>query len=976
MLVPYALVAASPRVEPAVSFARNVQPILRAHCISCHGSALKSAKLDLSSEAGLKRGGRSGSLIAPGHPDKSLLLQRIKGIDGDQMPLGMAPLGTADQKVIETWIAQGAVYDHAASSVHWAYLAPTKPALPAKKTDWVRNPIDLFVNSELETRGLSPQRRASRATLIRRVTLDLTGLPPTPAEVAEFLVDRSDAPYAKVVDRLLASPHFGERQARMWLDLARYADSDGYEKDLNRVAWKYRDWVIEAFNQNISYDQFTIKQLAGDLLPNATLADRIATGFHRNTMVNREGGVNAEEAHFAVIEDRAETTSSVWLGSTLACAKCHDHKYDPFSQKDYYAMVAFFNRSNVNRGAIWNEPVMPCPTLAQSQRLAVLTVTLASAQSTLALEAIKRYPPWLETAKNNQWDLALMPTSATSSNGQTLTIRQDGTIMVTGKNPESDTYTVTLPAGEAKITAIRLDVLSDPSLPSSGPGRNQNGNFALNKVALLDGAVPLPISAADADFSQEGFPASSVLAPTEKSGWAVNGGIGKNHSLVLTLAKPMINNGSIIAKFTFSGFDFHNLGKFRLVAMTSPEPALYLMPKLTELANKGSRTPAEEKLLMEYFRKHGQSLAASRQNTENLTRQFDELKASIPGALVMEEAKGNEPRKEWVRNRGEFQTKVAQVESAPPAIMNKGFAAGANRLSLAKWLVQPTNPLTARVEVNRLWEQYFGRGLVETSEDFGTRCTPPSHPELLDWLAVTFAEKRWDMKAMHRLIVTSATYMQDSAASPLSMQTDPQNRLLSRGPRFRMEAEMIHDNALAIAGLLSGKVGGPSVYPSQPDGTWNTPANDETWMTSTGQDRYRRGIYTFWKRTSPYPSFLTFDATSRENCTIRRTRTNTPLQALAIMNDQLMMEASRGLARRMTKAGVSSLERISRGVLLCLARSPSEKELTILTNLLATLNREYVAKPKEAAKFGGVESASYTMLANVLLNLDETLTKE
>jgi hypothetical protein len=762
-----AAVAPALAAEP-VSFAREIQPVLKASCYQCHGPERQEAGLRLDSRAALLKGGASGPAVVPGREAESRLVRRLLGQGGGaRMPLGFAPLPKATIDRIRAWIDQGALWPDATDArKHWAWIAPVRPALPTvRDIRWARNPIDRFVLARLEREGLKPSPPAERGTLIRRVTLDLIGLPPTPREVDAFVADPSPNAYEKVVDRLLASPHYGERWARPWLDLARYADTNGYEKDNPRSIWPYRDWIIHALNQDMPYDRFTIEQLAGDLLPNATRDQKIATGFHRNTMLNQEGGVDEEEQRWLTLIDRVGTTGTVWLGTTLACAQCHDHKYDPFKQKEFYRLLAFFDHTE--------EPALELPSPEQEPR--------------------------------------------------------------------------------RKAVQAEIDTLE----------------------------------------------------------------------------------------------------------------------------TKAKQTPGDKSA--------AEHLAALKKQLAGL---------NIPATLVMAEKPESVPAVTYTRVKGEFLHKGVRVTTGVPAILNPFRRTWPqNRLGLAYWLVDPANPLTARVAVNRAWEQLFGRGIVETSENFGTQGAPPTHPELLDWLAVTFRERPspahpescgWSLKKLHRLIVTSATYRQSSRSIPALRERDPENRLLARGPRFRMEAEMLRDTALAIGGLLSPKIGGPSVYPLQPDGIWDVPYSGEKWVTSTGEDRYRRGLYTFWRRSAPYPEFVTFDATSREFCTVRRSRTDTPLQALTTLNDPAFFDTARGLARRMrTEAGSNPAVKAAYGFRLCVARHPTPSETARLVALYRQERARYASDPKAASAMAGgpegadiFDRAAWTVVANVLLNLDETLTKE
>jgi len=975
-----------------VSFSQDIMPLMRAHCVSCHGGAQPAGKLDLSSAKGMQKGGASGPLVVPGKPDKSILVKRLLGQGGlPQMPMGFAPFTKVQIDKVKAWIAAGASYAEKGKSGHWAYLPLTRPVVPTvKNKTWGRNAIDAFILEKIEKNGLAPAKEASKEALLRRVTLDLTGLPPTLEELDAFLKDKSPNAYEKVVDRLLASPHYGERQARVWLDLARYADTNGYEKDTSRVAWKYRDWVIDAFNRNMPYDRFTIEQLAGDLLPNATLDDQIATGFHRNSMLNLEGGVDPEEGRYEMINDRVATTSTVWLGQTLQCSRCHDHKYDPFTQKDYFKMYAAFAytdyepRGDANIGEMkYFEPSIEAPSPDQVQQRERLKAELATAQKTYAADsaalasereawekAIATTPPWR----------VVLPTDV-DGGGATVRPQDDNSVIVDGPNPDQPHYTVGI-ARPQTVTAIRIEAMPLKGLPSDGPGRSSGGNFILTGVDANFGGQAIKFTSAMADYSQETYSAAAVLDSDPATGWAVYPEVGKPHEIVLVLEKPVqIAEGqklSVTLRHDSKAWPKHAFGHFRVSTVNAATPEALMVPAdIRGIVQSAARTGKMEMRVDTYFRSICRTLAATRKQRDDLQNALNILQRQIPTAMVMREKPVKGPLTTQVHIRGEFLQKGETVAAGVPALFASTAPSGdMNRLSLAKWLVNPKNPLTARVQVNRMWEQYFGVGLVETSENFGTQGTPPTHPALLDWLASEFERQNWNMKAIHRLIVTSATYRQDSGATAKLIAKDPKNALYARGPRFRMEAEMIRDNALAVAGLLDAKIGGPSVYPYQPEGVWDSPYNGERWMTSDGGNMHRRGLYTFWKRTAPYPMYLNFDATSREECTVRRIRTNTPIQALNMLNDEAFLQAAKALALRAEKLSATTSGRVGIAFRLCTGRRPTAAEQTRLEGLYRKLLNKYTANPDEAKKLAATPSdAAWTMVANVLLNLDETITK-
>ncbi|MFL6405438.1 MAG: PSD1 and planctomycete cytochrome C domain-containing protein, partial [Nitrososphaeraceae archaeon] len=931
----------SPAPTGAVDFARDIQPILQANCYECHGPQKTKAHLRLDSPAGIARGGETGPVIVPGKSEQSLLVRRILGLDGDdRMPKDGDPLPSANLALIRSWIDQGAKWPGGEASaaahenapdeaVHWAYRRPARPALPDVRTSkWVRTPIDRFVLARLQKEALSPSAEAPLEVLVRRVSLDLVGLPPSPAEVDAVLADAErngkDAAYAALVERLLASPHYGERWARPWLDLARDAESQGFEKDLPRVMWKYRDWVINALNQDMPFDRFTIEQIAGDMLPNPTVDQLIASGFHRNAMTNEEGGIDPEEARYEVLVDRVNTTATVWLGTTLGCAQCHNHKYDPFTQKDYYRMMAFFQNSDYESktfgdGTRYFEATIDVPTPEQEARRKTIQQEIDTLQATLKADTpalTQAQAVWeqgMRLEPSAAWHV-LMPKQVTADGGVILTPQPDGSILAAGANPGEAVYTIEgntlLPA----ITAIRLEALPDPSLPKGGPGRDPYGNFQITGIEIDTAGSRAAIASIRADDAVGGtnldafFPKSLPRGAIAPRGWRIDASREEKRvprQIVFTLDRRVDAPGALTIRVKHQGAAVgQSLGHFRLsvTSSTTPERIVEIPAKLRPILDMPApeRTEQQRKDLASFYRTVAVSLKPTRDRIAQLEK---DLKAvGIPTALVMREHAGYERPSAFVRRRGTFMDKAEQVFAGVPAALHSlRDDQMPNRLGLARWLVDEENPLTARVAVNRAWEQFFGRGIVETSEDFGTQGSPPSHPELLDWLATEFMHQGWSQKTIHRLIVSSATYRQSSDATPALVDRDPYNRLLARGPRFRMEAEMVRDSVLAASGLLSPKIGGPSVFPPQPDGIWDIPYSSEKWTTSEGEDRYRRGLYVFIRRSATYPSFMTFDATSREHTTVRRVRTNTPLQALTTLNDDAYFDAARALAARVLK---------------------------------------------------------------------------
>ena len=816
-----------------IDFARDVQPIFAEHCIVCHGEKVQEAEFRVDTKQLFLRGGDSGKVIVPGKSDESLLLARIIGDDqGDRMPLDADPLTNAQVATIRAWIDQGADWPDDADSgtvKHWAFKKPIRPEPPVvNNKDWPRNPIDAFVLAKLEAGKLQPSPEATKEQWLRRVSLDLIGLPPTIAEIDAFLADDSPDAYDKVVDRLLASPQYGERWALPWLDAARFADSNGYQRDGRREAWSYRDWVIRALNDNMPFDQFTIEQIAGDLLPEATLPQRIASGFHRNTMANVEAGTDVEEQRVLSVFDRVNTTGTVWLGITIQCAQCHDHKYDPISHADYYRLFAFFNNTeaeieveNRNRDFVGPKMKLPEPQQKTAQRRLVEAEMKAAGESLKVLKS--------QLVKN--------------------------------------------------IAAWEADL---PHLESGGDKIPQNIRVILNQAA-------------------------------------------------------------------------------------------------------DKRDSKHQKELTEFYLRQFASYQKLADRQQELKLRSEEL--AVDTALVM--AEQDQPRMTHVFNRGDFLNPGETVKPGTPSVLHS-FAASAkpNRLDLARWLVDQDNPLVARVTVNRFWAEYFGQGLVNTPEDFGTQGSRPTHPQLLDWLATEFMNGGWKVKAMHRLIATSATYRQASKITPQLLEQDPYNRLYARGPRFRMRAELIRDNALAVSGLLSDKMHGPPVFPRQPQGIWNhIGRTSNLWKTSTGEDLYRRGVYVYWRRTVPYPSFVNFDAPSREACVVQRSRSNTPLQALTLMNDPVFVEAAAALSRRLLTEHpqASPTQRVDYAFRLTTGRRPNAAETAIL---MARYERELARYQQDTAaakkmvdtwnadeNIDPAEFAAWLHVANILLNLDEVITK-
>ena len=1143
-------VGSAPAADAVPSFAADIKPLLSNRCLRCHGPDDSTRqgggdgglRLDTPEGAGADLGGHAA--IVPGDPGASHLLSRVATDDpGLVMPPPEAgdPLTPAQVDLLRRWIAAGASYEK-----HWSYAAPRRPEVPAvRHADQVRSPIDAFVLERLETEGIEPQPEADRATLARRLALDLTGLPLAPEEIDAFVADTAPDAYERLVERLLAHDGYGEHMARQWLDLARYADSAGYADDPPRSIWGFRDWVIAAYDANMPFDRFTILQLAGDLLPGATRDDRMATAFHRNTMTNTEGGTIDEEFRNVAVVDRVNTTFGTWMGTTIACSQCHNHKYDPVSQEDFYRVFAILNdTADADRGD--DSPLLEFFSPAQELERRRLDAEIAAVETVLGTDT-----PALAAARE-AWDRdfprdpgwrRVTPRSAALEGAadKAPTIDADGTVRIPGPTAKAVTR-LELPA-EGTLAAVRLDFPGDAALPggSSGhagnfvltgvtarlepadaqapprgrfvrvelPGNDkilslaevevfragenvargksasqvstthdapaaravdgvtEGGFFVANsvthtatqadpwwevdlggeepverivvwnrtdggvgarlagaRVSLLDaerrtvwsgaietapetsvallpsGGRDVPLSIAFAEREQQGFPAASVLAPADEAkeldrGWAPGGAAPS--WLVVAPAEPVaVRPGErlVVTLRQRSKHDKHTIGILRTEVSAEPRvkewagvPADVLA---ILLADPATRPEVARARLADH---HRRAVAAETADARAKLGGLREALAAIkPARLpVMEELPDDKRRVTRVQLRGNWQDLGGEVKPGVPEAFGVAVQPSPNgrvdRLALAKWLVDPANPLTARVTVNRIWERLFGTGLVATSEEFGSQGDAPSHPRLLDWLAVELVERGWDVKAILREIVGSAAYRRRSKPDPLVAARDPDNRLLASGPRVRLSAEVIRDQALAAAGLLSRKKGGPSVNPPQPSlGLSAAFGSGIDWQTSQGEDRWRRALYTTWRRSNPYPSMAAFDAPNREVCTIRRPRTNTPLQALVTLNDPVYVEAAQSLARRMVKeGGATGAERVSRGFRLVLGRRPTAGEVDRLVRLHAEALAEYRAAPEEARKFateplgpapaelGDVaDLAAWTVVANVLLNLDET----
>lgn len=1001
LIVSAALAAAA---APPVDFGRDVRPILSDRCFACHGPDEKTrlAGLRLDTEAGAKAARGAKTPIVPGNPAASEILKRVASESpARRMPPPYSdrkPLSEKEVATLRAWIEQGAKWQS-----HWSFVPPLRPALPVvRNAKWPRNPIDNFVLARLEKEGLAPSPEADRAALLRRVSFDLTGLPPTLAELDAFLADHSPAAYENAVDRLLASPRYGERMAVDWLDAARYADTHGYQVDPAREMWPWRDWVIAAFNNNLPYDQFTIKQLAGDLLPNATIEDRIATGFQRNHRINSETGSIAEEFQAENLVDRVSTFGAVWLGLTTGCARCHDHKYDPIPTRDFYSLYAFFNNVDESgnggnadgRGNF--KPFLKLPSPELEKQLAAKTTELVEARRKLAdldKSLAARQAEWEQRALTQKpvWQV-LASTAVKATNGVSLRILPDGSVIAGGLLPPSSMYEVAVDAKLAGITAFRLELIPDPSFPVAGSGRGEGGKGVVTLFEVKAGAKKIDLSRITADFKSEESELNLVVRPADqlKRGWGLNPETDKLHYAVIETSR-LTDGGSWTIRIG-NEYEGAHVGRFRISVTDSDYPEV-IPEEMTAILKTApaARAPKDAEALTKYFVTHPHERRVQAEVVAKLETERRSIENKIPTTMVM--AESATPRDTFVLMRGSYEKPGDKVTPTVPGFLPPlPDGAPRNRLTLARWLTDPANPLPARVAVNRYWQMYFGLGIVKTAEDFGSQGEAPSHPELLDFLATEFIRTGWDVKAMQRLIVTSATYRQSSIASPQARERDPENRLLARGPRVRLPAEMIRDQQLSVSGLLSTKMGGPSVKPYQPEGLWEQLSafpGRKLFQRSQGEDLWRRSVYSYWKRTVPPPSMTVFDAPTREFCVVRRQLSSTPLQALALLNDEMYIETARKFAERMiTESGSTPRQRLAWALRLATSRPAKPAELGILEQGLNQRLAQYQADRTAAEKvlsagesprnqqLDAAELAAYTTAASVILNLDEVITRQ
>jgi len=1014
VLLPLGLVANAQSPEKPLQFNRDIRPILSQNCFQCHGfdPATREAGLRLDEREAAVDPERRRQAIVPGDPEASELVRRVLSPElGVVMPPpSTAHLLTEEQKAkLQRWIAEGAEYEP-----HWAYLPPTRAALPkVANIDWPRNAVDHFILAQLESEGVQPSPRADRATLIRRLSFDLLGLPPSPAETRAFLKDERPGAWERLVERMLASPHFGERLAVDWLDIVRYADTNGYHGDEHRNVYPYRDYVIQAFNENKPFDVFTREQIGGDLLPDAGREQQVAAAYNRLGQLTAEGGAQADEYLAKYAADRVRTFSTAWMGSTVGCAECHDHKFDPFSARDFYSMAAFFadveERGVYSAGGRW-DPILHLPTEEQEAKLARLDAEIARLEKALETptpELAAARAQWERQVRGEleagapEWKITA-PSALEARHGTVLEVQEDGSVLATGENPETEIYEIVLPAAALhKVTGIRLEALPDPSF--SDTSSRAHGNFVLTGFEVELNQETLPIGQAVADFEQPDYPLANALDGRARTGWAVSGHAdrkGEAREAVFTFESPvrMVPEDTLVVRLKHeSGHLHHVIGRFRL-SLTGAEsprlPASSRIPaEILAILDTAPEDRSEEALkqLAAYHRGVAPELDATRGALAEAKEQHQQLYNELPYTLATVAVEPREirvlPRGDWLDTSGEV------VGPATPAFLPALHVEDRRptRLDLAEWLFDEANPLTARTYVNRLWAQFFRTGLSRVLDDLGSQGEVPSHPELLDWLAVEFRESGWDIKHMVRLIVNSEAYKQSSLPREELRDRDPFNRMVARQARFRLEAEYVRDNALAISGLLSDKVGGRSVFPYQPDGYWantNTFTGELIYHTDTGEDQYRRGLYTYWKRSFLHPSMLAFDAPNREECVAERPSSNTPLQALVLLNDPTYVEAARAFAARIhLEGGEEFSDRVSWAFQEALSRTPTADEILLLANLYIKHRNEYLGNGEAAKALLSVgqatapegvapeEIAAWTSVARVILNLHETITR-
>lgn len=1023
-----------PPAARQIDFVKDVQPIFAESCYGCHGPKKQELGLRLDHKATALRKGEHGQLIAPGKSAESVLVHMVAGIHEEKMPKKGEPLTPEKIGVLRAWIDQGAQWPDSASVTlknakeHWAFRTPEKGTPPLlKNAGWARNTLDAFILSRLETEGLKPSPEADRATLLRRLHLDITGLPPTVKELDAFLADNTPSAYEKVVETLLASPHYGERWGRHWLDAARYADSDGYEKDKPRVAYFYRDWVIGALNRDLPYDQFIIEQLAGDQLPNPTQDQIVATGFLRNSMINEEGGVDPEQFRMEAMFDRMDAIGRSVLGLTIACSQCHNHKYDPFSQEEYYKMFAFLNNDHEAQPLVYSasELMKRSDILRQAGELEAKLK-----HDTPDWEArLKKWEDEWRAKPMVEWKVIQPVVEDISTGGERYLPQKDGSFLCSGFQPTKHEAKLTIKTDVQNITAFRLELMSDPNLPANGPGRSHLGTFGLTEFKVEAISVKDPKKKENVKFAKATSdleppvdtpihpnfndkvpvkrligPASYAIDGKEETAWSNDiGPVRRNRACdaIFTTEKPISNEGGteLIIRLAqrhggWNADDLHGnaIGRFRIHIATAANADVGLVPPhVRDILNtpREKRSAAQAAQLFTYWRSTVADWKEVNAKIEALWKEHPE-----PVTQMTLESR-DEMRDTFLLKRGDWLKPGKKINAGVLAVLNPLPAdAPQTRLTFAKWMVDPKAPTTPRALVNRVWQTYFGTGLVSTSEDLGTQCEVPSHPELLDWLARDFVDNGWSMKKLHRSIVLSSTYRQQSKNTPALQEKDPYNRLLARAPRLRTEGEVVRDIQLTISGLINLKMGGKAVFPPAPAFLFLPPASYAPfpWNEEMGEDRYRRALYTYRRRSTPYPFLQTFDTPEGNTSCVRRGRSNTPLQALMLLNETVSMESAQAFAKKILEEGGSTdAERITYAFRRAVSRVPSEAEIKTIEGVMAKqrgriadgwINSHELAvgpgkKPENLPKgTNPAMLAAYTVAARVILNLDETYTKE
>ena len=1013
-----------PRVglaETAIDFDRDIKPILSDNCYHCHGPDGESREADLrmDQKESVFEERDDYWIVLPGEPDESELVARLITSDEDEMmpPAESGKELTAEQiELLQRWVAEGAPWKE-----HWSFVPPSRPQLTdTKHLEGARNEIDYFVMRRLAAVGLKPEAAADRRTLARRLYLDLTGLPPTAEQTQKFVDDHSDEAYEQLVDQLLASPQYGERMTVAWLDQARYADTNGFSIDGGRHMWLWRDWVINAYNQNMPFDQFAIEQLAGDLLPEATTDQLVATGFNRNHMITHEGGTINEENLANYASDRVRTTAEVFMGLTMGCAQCHDHKYDPLTQRDYYRFLAYFNtlgdKGRDGDGGINSIPKIEATSILgrneieANQLRSQLQVLQQQQKQPLASQAAWEKEAKRELAGLGQ-GLKLVPAEilkfSTPNRGGGFELRDKQTLYL--KDGGGRSPSILTKISQEKVTGLRIVFYPDESFKNGGLGYGEKegleGSFLLTSLSASATALPseqvdlyemIDFSSATASVSHPDHPAVDCIAPTDTEGWSPGSHVTSPQSITFKFSQPVNASETpyLTVMMVWGGGGKLTGGKCRIFTISGNDDQTNLPQDVQEALDisAAQRSPQQAERLRVYHASLAPERANLRYQIANLEERLETLTSKFE-VMVMNTSK--KPRKTHMLNRGQYDQPGEEVTAGvpvglpqPPADFPK------NRLGLARWLVQPDHPLTSRVAVNRLWQMFFGRGIVFTSADFGSQGSPPTHPKLLDWLALEFIESGWDVKHLVKTMVMSSAYRQSSVTTPEKLEADPYNQLLSRGPRFRLEAEFVRDAVLQVSGLLTERIGGPSVRPYQPPNLWreishygSSPATSQVFVQDHGERLYRRSMYTYWKRTVPPPSMISFDAPSRETCTMQRERTNTPLQALVMLNDPQFVEASRNFAERILLASNETEARIRFAFEQALSRPPSDAELAIVRKTLDQELTRFRANPDAAAaylQYGEAdrdsdltleEHAAWTTVATLIFNLSEMITK-